>query len=226
MRVLIVEDEKRVANFTRKVLKEAGYTVDIAEDAEQGERLVSVNEYGLILLDWLLPGKSGLELCRHWRKQGVQVPVIMVTCMDNTNDVISALDNGVDDYIVKPFSFAELLARIRALLRRTSSMPLTQKMVLDDLELAPVRREVKRGGSFIFLSDREFCLLEYLLSNTGKVVTKSDIFENVWKVFADTNTNVIEVYINRLRLKLDCGSKRPLIHTIRGVGYMMKVLEA
>ncbi|MFQ5709333.1 MAG: response regulator [bacterium] len=225
MRVLIVEDEMRVANFIRKGLKEAGYAADIAEDANEGDYLCSVNDYDLILLDWLLPDTSGIELCHQWRKQGLQTPVIMVTAKDHTNDVISALDSGVDDYIIKPFSFSELLARMRALLRRVSSIPVNSKLILDDLEVDFAMREVMRGDTKIFLSAREYSLLEYLLRNAGKVVTKTEISEHVWGVLFETNTNVVEVYINHLRNKIDCGSKRPLIHTIRGAGYVMKVLD-
>ncbi|MFQ5864130.1 MAG: response regulator [bacterium] len=225
MRVLIVEDETRVANFIRKGLKEAGYSADIAGDAKQGEYLSSVNDYDIILLDWLLPDAEGIELCRQWRKHGLQVPVIMVTCKDTTNDVISALDSGADDYIVKPFTFSELLARIRALLRRASTIPVSPKLILDDLEVDLVGREVSRGDTKIYLSDREFSLLEYLLRNAGNVITKAEISEHVWGIRFETNTNIVEVYVNHLRNKLDCGSRRPLIHTIRGVGYVMKVLE-
>lgn len=225
MKVLIVEDEVRVANFIRKGLKEAGHAADVAEDAEKGQSLASANEYDLILLDWILPGVNGLELCLQWRKQGLRIPIMMVTCKDTTNDVISALDSGADDYIVKPFTFSELLARMRALERRASSTPTSPKLRLDDLEVDPIRREVNRGKAKIFLSAREFALLEYLLRNTDAVVTKADIFKHVWGVYHETSTNIIEVYVNRLRIKLDCGSRCPLIHTIRGVGYVMKVLE-
>lgn len=225
MKILVVEDEKRVANFIRKGLKEAGCTVDVADNAERGRHLTSVNEYDLILLDWILPDTSGVDLCHQWRKQGLHVPVIMVTCKDDTKDVISALDSGADDYIVKPFTFGELLARMRALHRRASSIPSETKLKLDDLVVYPVVRAVKRGDEDIFLSAREFSLLEYLIRSADKVVTKTDIFENVWSVFHDTNTNIIEVYVNRLRTKLDCGSRRPLIHTVRGLGYIMKTME-
>lgn len=225
MRILIVEDEVRVANFIRKGLKEAGYAADIAEDAYNAEYLISVNEYDVILLDWLIPGVTGQQLCHQLRKQGVQTPVIMVTVKDSTNDVISALDSGADDYIIKPFSFAELLARIRALLRRTSVMPATPQLKLDDLVVDVSRHEAYRGETKIWLSAREFALLEFLMRNSGNVVSRTAISENVWGILFETNTNVIEVYINHLRKKLDCGSGRPLIHTVRGVGYLMKEFE-
>lgn len=226
MRVLIVEDEARVAQFIRKGLKEAGYASDIAEDAHNGEYLVSVNDYDLILLDWLIPGVAGLELCREWRKRGLQTPVIMLTVKDNTSDIIAALDGGADDYIIKPFSFEELLARIRAHLRRSSAMPVSALLKLDDLVVDPARRDVRRGDVKIFLTGREFALLEFLLRGNGNVLSRSTIAEHVWGVLFETNTNLVEVYVNHLRRKLDCGSRRPLIHTVRGFGYVMKVLNS
>ncbi|MDZ7276626.1 MAG: response regulator transcription factor [candidate division KSB1 bacterium] len=225
MRVLIVEDEARVAQFIRKGLNEADYVADIAADAHQAEYLASLNEYDLILLDWLIPGASGVELCRQWRERGMLTPIIMLTVKDNTTDLITALDNGADDYLTKPFSFAELLARMRAQLRRTSSAPLVPLLKLDDLVVDPSKREVQRGGNKIFCSSREYALLEYLLRNAGNVVTRTAIAEHVWGLLFETNTNLIEVYINHLRKKLDCGSRRPLIHTVRNIGYVMKVLE-
>jgi DNA-binding response OmpR family regulator len=225
MRILIVEDETRLAKFIQKGLKEAGYVADVAEDAYNGEYLASLTDYDLILLDWLIPGMSGVELCRQWRKQGLHTPVIMLTVKDSTADLVAALDSGADDYICKPFSFDELLARIRALLRRTSAIPMAPKLELDDLVLEPSRREVSRGGAKIFLSSREFALLEFLLRNAGNVVSRTAISEHVWGNLFETNTNLVEVYINHLRKKLDCGSKRALIHTVRGAGYVMKVME-
>jgi DNA-binding response OmpR family regulator len=225
MRILIVEDEARLAEFLRRGLKEAGYVADLAEDAYNGEYLASVNDYDLILLDWLIPGMSGVDLCRQWRKNGVLIPVIMLTVKDNTEDVIAALDSGADDYITKPFSFDELLARVRALLRRSSMTPSAPLLKLDDLVVDPSRHEARRGGDKIFLSAREFALLEYLLHNAGNVVSKATIAEHVWGINFETNTNLIEVYVNHLRNKLDCGCKRQLIHTVRNVGYVIKVLE-
>ncbi|MFQ5640408.1 MAG: response regulator transcription factor [bacterium] len=225
MRILIVEDEAHVAHLIRKGLKEAGHVSDVATDTDDGDYLVGVNDYDIILLDWLLPGKSGLEMCREWREQGLHTPVIMLTCKDRTSDISSALDNGADDYITKPFSFTELLARMRAVLRRAQKTADTD-LKLDDLMVNFGRREVIRGGRKLFLSSREFSLLEYLLRNAGKVVTKTEISEHVWGVLFDTNTNIVEVYVSHLRNKLNCGSQRPLIHTVRGVGYMMKMLDS
>ncbi len=222
MRVLVVEDEPRVASFTRNGLREAGYVSDLASKAEVADELVSSNDYDLILLDWLLPDGSGVELCQRWRKERVMTPIIMLTCKDKTEDIIKALDGGADDYLVKPFSLMELLARIRALLRRASVGSGQSQIEVDDLTLDLSRREVYRGGSKIDLSYREYCLLEYLLRNAGRTVSRSEISERVWGNHFDTNTNVIEVYVNHLRKKLDCGSKRPLIKTIRGFGYMIQ----
>ncbi|MFQ5650508.1 MAG: response regulator transcription factor [bacterium] len=226
MKVLIVEDEVRVANFIRKGLREAGYAADIAQSAGEGADCMSNNEYDLVLLDWLLPDKPGIDLCLQWRKENLLLPVIMVTCRDATDDVVSALDNGVDDYIVKPFTFSELLARMRALLRRASTKGVSPTLKLDDLEVNPARRTVNRGETKIHLSEREFALLEYLLRNSGRVSTKKEILAQVWDIQHNINSNLVEVFINRLRLKLDCGSRRPLIHTLRGAGYLMKALAA
>ncbi len=225
MRVLIVEDEARLAEFIRKGLKEAGYAADIAEDASNGEYLVSINNYDMILLDWLIPGITGLELCREWRKRGLQTPVIMLTVKDNTNDIIEALDSGADDYIIKPFSFEELLARIRAHQRRSAVMPENTLLKLDDLVVDVVRREVHRGGIKLILTGREFALLEFLLRSNGKVLSRSTIAKHVWGMSLE-NSNLVEVYVNHLRRKLDCGSRLPLIHTVRGFGYVMKVLNS
>ncbi len=225
MRVLVVEDEVRVASFLQKGLKEAGYIADIATNADNGDYLVSCNDYDLILLDWLMPDVSGLELCRQWRKNGLKTPIIMLTCKEHTTDLVTALDNGVDDYIVKPFLFSELLARIRAMLRRASRFPEKPGLQMDDLKIELTTRNVTRGESTIVLSAREFTLLHYLIQNAEKVVTKTEISEHVWGTIFQTNTNILEVYINRLRNKLNCGSKHPLIHTVRGVGYIMRVMN-
>ena len=222
MKILIVEDEKRVVNFLQKGLRRANYEIDVAESSETAEALVAENEYDFILLDWMLPGKSGIELCKSWRMQGLKVPIIVLTARDTTKDLVNALDSGADDYIVKPFSFSELLARIRALQRRYSDNSNSKILKIDDLILDIERREVERGGSKIYLSSREFTLLEFLMKNVETVISKSKISEHVWGFTFETRTNLIEVYINHLRKKLDCGSQVPLIHTIKGAGYVMK----
>ena len=224
MRMLIVEDESRVANFIHKGLANVGYEADIASDAEEADQFASERNYDLILLDWILPGVSGLELCQRWRHRGMAMPIIMLTARDNTADVIEALDKGADDYIMKPFSFDELLARIRALLRRYSPVSSFTEIKFDDITLDVLRRKVKRGDTEIFLSAREFALLEYLMNRPGKVVSKAEILAEVWGIEFQTRTNLIEVYINHLRNKLDCGSRVPVIHTVKGAGYMLNKL--
>lgn len=223
MRILIVEDEPRIASFLQRGLLEAGYTADVALDAQHGDYLASVNDYKLILLDWLLPERSGLEQCKLWRQNGLKVPIIMITARDGVNDIVDALDCGADDYIVKPFILEEVLARIRAQLRRSNSSAALPELKLHDLRLNPATREVTRGGEPVCLSTKEYKILEYLLRHAGKVVSKSELIEDVWGYMFQTNTNLLEVHINHLRRKLDCGSRIPLIHTVRGAGYVMKV---
>lgn len=225
MRILIVDDEVRVANFISRGLRESGYQVDIAHDASDADQCISQHEYSTILLDWLLPGMSGVELCRKWRKQGLEMPVIMVTARDATRDVVAALNDGADDYIIKPFKFDELLARIRANHRRAASMAVATYFKIDDLVFDTKKREVRRGELEVILSSREIALLEYFLRNVGEVLSRSSISRHVWGVNFDTGTNLVEVYINHLRSKLDCGSRKPLIHTIRGRGYVMRALD-
>ncbi len=226
MRTLIVEDETRVAEFIRKGLREAGHSADIAADGAEATELVNGNDYDMVLLDWLLPDVEGIQLCLSWRKAGVRLPVIMVTCRGATEDLTTALEQGADDHIVKPFKFAELLARMKALHRRAITAPESIVLVLGDLKVDPIRRKVERGGDPIFLSSREFALLEFLFQNLGKIVSKKDIARQVLGISHDTNTNIIEVHMNHLRNKLDCGSRRPLIYTIRGLGYVLKELDA
>lgn len=222
MKILIVEDETRVVNFLEKGLINEDYQVDVAEDAESAEKLMAENEYNFVLLDWMLPGKSGLELCKEWRDQNITVPIIILTAKDTTKDIVIALDSGADDYIVKPFSFSELLARMRALQRRSLESNNINELTIEDLTLDIHRREAVRGDTKIYLSTREFALLEFLMQNKGNVISKAKISEHVWGFAFETRTNLIEVYINHLRNKLNCGSKIPLIHTIKGAGYVMK----
>ena len=225
MRVLVIEDEERLANFIRKGLTESGYAVDVSRDAEEGDFQASVNDYDLILLDWILPEMSGLELAQKWRNEGVATPIIMLTAKDDQEDIIAGLDGGADDYLVKPFSFSELLARMRAILRRASALPPSTKLKFDDLAVDVARHEVKRAHHKVLVSAREFALLEFLMRNVNKVVTKTEISEHVWGNLFETNTNIIEVTINHLRNKLDCGSRRPLIQTVRGVGYTIQTVD-
>lgn len=220
MRILVVEDEKKIAAFIKRGLKEEGYAVDIAADGEEGYRLICENDYDVILLDLMLPKLDGLSLCRQVRQDGVQTPIIMLTAKSAVPDKVTGLDAGANDYITKPFAFEELLARIRVLLR-TAGHPPTRLQVAD-LTLDLLTHTVTRAGKEIPLSAKEFALLEYLMRNAGTVVTRTMIYEHVWDIDFDTSTNVIDVYINYLRNKIDAGHEKKLIHTVRGRGYMLK----
>lgn len=223
MKILLVEDEPKVAAFLQKGLTEQSHTVDIASDGMLGLRLGLANKYDLIILDQLLPGLSGLEACRRLRAANAAVPILMLTALGETDDKIRGLDAGADDYLVKPFAFQELLARIRALTRRRQETPNpADKLQLADLTLDPDAKLVQRAGQPIQLTAREFALLEYLLRNKGRVVSRVDILENVWETNFDTGSNVIDVYINFLRKKIDKDFSPKLIHTLVGMGYTMK----
>jgi heavy metal response regulator len=220
MRILVVEDEKKIAGFIKRGLKEEGYAVETAFNGEEGLGLAELNDYDLILLDVMLPGLDGMEVCRKLRGKGIDTPVIMLTAKDTVGDKIKGLDSGADDYITKPFAFEELLARVRAALRKKKD-PRAGKLKVDDLELDPYSHKVARAGKNITLTSKEYALLEYLARNEGGLVTRTGIAEHVWGVDFDTETNVIDVYINYLRKKIDSGHKNKLIKTVRGRGYML-----
>ena len=220
VKVLIVEDDPALARSLSKATLEAGYQPRIVEDGRIAFGALTGEAFDLVLLDGLLPGMDGLEVCRKARAAGVAAPIIFVTARDTTADKVAGLDAGADDYIVKPFQVAELLARMRALLRRGPSSPTL--LQVDDLVLDPATREAKRGERSIRLSGTEYALLEYLMRNAGRVLTRSMILDHVWQYdFAGTD-NVLDVYIGYLRTKVDRGSKHPLIHTVRGVGFQME----
>ncbi len=221
MRILVVEDDRKVASFIRKGLMEEGYAVDVAPDGETGLAMGLDRHHDVIVLDVMLPGKSGVQVVRDLRQAKVATPVLLLTARDAVEDKVQGLDAGADDYLTKPFAFAELLARVRALLRRgaTTQVPLIQ---VADLTLDPARRTVKRGGEPISLTNREFALLEYFMRNPGRVLTRTMITEHVWDYSFDSATNVIDVYVNYLRRKIDAGRERKLIHTVRGVGYVLR----
>jgi heavy metal response regulator len=221
MRILVVEDEKKVASFLKKGLEEEYYAVDCAYDGEEALYLVEANEYDLMILDIMLPKIDGLEVLKGVRDKGFPLPVLMLTAKDSVEDVIKGLDAGGDDYLTKPFAFAELLARVRALLRRKEREP-TGELQVADLVLDPVTHAVSRGGQEIELTAKEYALLEYLMRQVNRVVTRTMISEHVWDYHFDPMTNVIDVYVNHLRNKIDLDSSQRLIHTIRGVGYMLK----
>ncbi|MBI3084770.1 MAG: response regulator transcription factor [candidate division NC10 bacterium] len=221
MRILVVEDDRKVAGFIRKGLTEEGYAVDVASDGETGLAMGLDRLHDVIVLDVMLPGMPGFQVVRELRQAKVTTPVLLLTARDAVEDKVQGLDAGADDYLTKPFAFAELLARIRALLRRGTAAraPLLQ---VADLTLDPATRTVTRGREAISLTNREFALLEYLMRNAGRVLTRTMIAEHVWDYSFDSGTNVIDVYVNYLRKKIDAGRERKLIHTVRGVGYVLK----
>ncbi len=221
MRILVVEDEKKVASFIKKGLEEENYAVDIAYDGEEGLVLAEINEYDLVLLDIMLPKLDGMEVLRRIRGNGSSVPILMLTAKDAVEDIVSGLDSGSDDYLTKPFSFAELLARVRALLRRKTKEK-TDLLTIGDLILSTSTHRVKRGGEEIELTAKEYALLEYFMRNPNRILTRTLITEHVWDYHFDPSTNVIDVYVNYLRKKIDQGFEKKLIHTIRGSGYMIK----
>jgi two-component system, OmpR family, copper resistance phosphate regulon response regulator CusR len=221
MRILLVEDEKGIANFLKDGLEEEGFAIDIANEGIKGFELASTNDYDLLLLDWMLPGLSGIEICRQFRKINQTVPIIFLTARDTVQDTVFGLEAGANDYIKKPFQFEELLARIRTLLRPKSGEQ--TKLMLGDVEMNLETHRVFRKSVEIELTPKEFSLLEYLIRNKGKVCTRTRIIEHVWDIHFDSDTSVIDVYINFLRKKLDIGSKKTeFIHTIRGVGYIAR----
>jgi heavy metal response regulator len=222
MRILVIEDEKKIADFIKRGLKEEGYAVDTARDGEEGCFLAKTNDYDLIVLDIMLPKMDGISLCRKMREEKINAPILMLTAMGAVKDKVIGLDAGADDYLTKPFAFEEFLARIRALLRK-KDLPETAKLLIEDLELDLVTHKVIRANKEIPLTGREYALLEYLMRNIGTVVTRTMISEHVWDINFDTFTNVIDVYINYLRKKIDEGNKKKLIHTLRGRGYILKV---
>ena len=221
MRILVVEDEKKLANFLKRGLEEELYAVDIALDGEDGWYMGQVYDYDLIILDIMLPQIDGLTLCRRWRSQQVPTPILLLTAKDAVEDKVTAFDLGADDYLVKPFVFAELLARLRALLRR-QHVPYATPLQVADLELDPVSHQVCRGGQPIDMTAKEFALLEFLIRSAGKVVTRTQIVEHVWDQHFDSDNNIIDVYISYLRQKIDRPFTPKLLHTVRGVGYVLK----
>ena len=221
MKILIVEDEKKVANFIKKGLQEEGYVVDMAHNGEDGLTLATESVYDVIILDIYLPKLDGLAVLRMLREEKVTTPVLLLTVRATIEDKVLGLDSGADDYLTKPFAFRELLARVRALLRRRTD---TDAAVLQvaDLVLDPVGHTVTRGKGRIELSLKEFSLLEYFMRNAGRVLTRTMIIDHVWNYDFDNETNVVDVYVNYLRRKIDADHEPKLIHTVRGVGYVMK----
>jgi heavy metal response regulator len=221
MRILVIEDEKKVAHFIKKGLEEEHYAVDTAYDGEMGLYHAEINEYDLIVLDLMIPKMDGLEVLKRLRGNKNNVPILVLTARDSVEDIVKGLDSGCDDYLTKPFEFIEFLARIRALLRREKKEkePLLK---IADLTLSLVTHKVTRRGKEIELTSKEYALLEYFMRNPDKVLTRTMISEHVWDYHFDSMTNVIDVYVNYLRKKIDKDFEPKLIHTIRGVGYILK----
>ncbi len=221
MRILLIEDEPSISNFVARGLKEEGFAVDVANDGENGLYLSQINSYDIIILDVMLPVKNGIAVCKELRTGKNNALILMLTGKSTAKDKILGLNSGADDYLAKPFVFEELLARIRALIRRRNSGQSTT-LTVDDLVLDQLTHRVIRAGKEIELTSKEFALLQYLMLNANQVVTRTMISEHVWNESVDTFTNVIDVYIKYLRQKIDDGFKKPLIHTLRGTGYIFK----
>lgn len=221
MRILVVEDEKKVASFIKKGLEEQSYVVDTAFDGLEGERLATQTQYDAIILDVLLPKQDGIATCQKIRYRGVGTPVLMLTALGDTDDKVRGLDSGADDYLTKPFHFEELLARVRALLRR-KSQDKSALLQAGELVLDPVTRKVEREGKQIRLTSREFALLEYFMRNKGQILSRANLAQHVWNVSFDMESNVIDVYVKLLRQKIDKGFEKPMLQTIVGAGYVLK----
>ncbi len=224
MRILLVEDERKVASFIRSALEEQSYAVDVSHDGEEGYDLAESTDYDLIVLDIMLPKVDGFQVLRRLRTRKPALPVLILTARGSVQDRVRGLDLGADDYLVKPFALAELIARVRALLRR-GVREAVNDLRIDDLVLDAARRRVTRAGKPIDLSNKEYSLLEYLMRNANHVVTRSMIAEHVWDASFDSFTNVIDVYINHLRNKIDRNAPRKLIQSVRGVGYRLSASE-
>jgi len=224
MRALIVEDDQTIADFVTRGLREAGFVVDHAADGSTGLDLAGTGGYDVAIVDLMLPGMDGIALIRALRRDGVRTPVLILSARQSVNDRVTGLEIGADDYLVKPFAFPELLARVHALIRRASGSPASNHLTVGDLTLDLLTRKATRGGREIeALRPREFALLEYLMRNAGRVVSKTMILSHVWDYSFDPRTNVVDVLVFRLREKVDKGFDPKLIHTVRGIGYVLKV---
>jgi heavy metal response regulator len=222
-KILVIEDEKKISALIRKGLEEEKYAVEEAPDGERGEQLLQQNRYHLVILDIMLPKKDGLVVLSAMRRTGMDVPVLMLTAKGSVDDRVKGLDTGADDYLVKPFAITELLARVRSLLRRKKDAERSATVLtIADLTLDLVSHKAVRNGKTIDLTSKEFLLLEYFIRNKNATLTRSAITEHIWNYNFDTGTNIIDVYINHLRSKIDGGFPKKLIHTVRGVGYVMK----
>lgn len=221
MRLLLVEDQGKVARFIHRGLEEEGYAVDVASSGEDALAMAEVTPYDLVLLDLMLPGMDGLEVCRRLRRKRSRASILMLTARDSVEDRVTGLDVGADDYLAKPFAFAELLARIRALLRRHEEIR-GEELVVSDLRLNPATHEVVRGDRRIELTSKEYQVLEYLMRRAGQVVTRTMILEGVWDYDFDPGSNVVDVYLRYLRRKIDDPCPVKLLETVRGTGYRLR----
>jgi two-component system copper resistance phosphate regulon response regulator CusR len=222
--ILLVEDEASVGALINRGLSESGHTVSVAPDGNIGLEMAVKNEFDVLILDIMLPGINGLELCKRLRSKKIQTPILMLTALGSTENIVNGLDNGADDYLVKPFKLAELEARIRTIVRRKQGIPLDNAHVLrlQSLEMNTSSKQVTRNGKKINLTSTEYRLLEYLLKNKGKVLSRMEILENVWGIEFNISTNVVDVYINYLRKKIEMEQEPKLLHTIVGMGYSLK----
>lgn len=220
MRILVVEDEKKIASFIAKGLREEQYAVDLAYDANTALTNIAVYDYNIIITDIMMPGMNGIEFIKKLRNSQNTTPILILTAKDKLDDKIFGLDAGADDYLTKPFAFAELMARIRALQRRPSNV--LEKLEIADLVMEPSTHTVTRAGKKFELTPKEYSLLEFLLRNKGRVVTRTSIIEHVWDMHFDSDTNLVDVFISYLRKKIESGSKSQLIHSVRGVGYILE----
>jgi heavy metal response regulator len=224
VRILVVEDERKLAVILKQGLEENGYAVDISFDGEEGLALAEQQDYDVIILDVMLPSRNGFEVSRHLRRRRVNTPILMLTARDAVDDRVEGLDSGADDYLIKPFCFRELLARIRALLRREGQAK-DPVLRIADMEMDTVSHEVRRAGQAIALTSKEYCILEYLVRNANHVLTRTQIAEHVWDYEFNAMSNVVDVYVRYLRRKIDEGFEPKLLYTIRGTGYQLKVPE-
>jgi len=221
MKILVVEDEKKVAKFLKQGLEEERYAVDVASDGLQGESLALSGDYDLIILDIFLPKKDGIVVLKGIRSKQLKTPILMLTAKSSVEDKVEGLDSGADDYLSKPFAFAELVARVRSLLRRGAAEKSTI-LKIQDLQLDTVTHKAKRADKAIELTGKEYALLEYLMRNVNRVLTRTILSEHIWNYNFDTGTNVVDVYVNHLRSKIDDGFEKKLLFTVRGVGYVLK----
>lgn len=227
MRLLLIEDEKRVAHFVKKGLEEENFAVDVADTGKRGLFIAETEQYDLIILDVLLPDINGFEVLKHLRIKGSKIPVLMLTAKKSVQDKVEGLNSGADDYLTKPFAFAELVARVRALLRRgdTQSTISGSTLRMADLTADLLTRKVCRGGKIIIITSKEFALLEYFMRNPNRVLTRTMIAEHVWDYNFNTGTNLVDVHVKNLRHKIDDEFEPKLIHTVRGTGYVMEIID-